>query len=305
MNALAMEIKPAVRERTHVLVSISGPSGSGKTYSALLMARGIVGQGGKIGFIDTEAKRARHHADLTLFDVLDLSPPFGPLRYKEAVQAFVEAGYSCLVIDSASHEWEGTGGCIEMADGGKGLQAWKLPKSQHLKLMNYLLQVPIHIIFCVRAKEKMIQVPDPDKPGKDMIISKGFQPITEKGFIFEMTVSMMLDEETKIPRLTKCPEQLLHAFPDGQRITSTTGEALAKWAEQGVSLDEEFEKLKQEGRDVASMGTERLRQWFKKLTKTNQASVKPTLDGELKSIAEEADRQAPEVQKEDDPFADT
>ena len=72
---MSFEIKPAVREKTHVLVSLAGPSGCGKTYSALLMARGLVGSSGKIGFIDTEAKRARHYADLTPFDVADMTPP--------------------------------------------------------------------------------------------------------------------------------------------------------------------------------------------------------------------------------------
>lgn len=302
--SLALEIKPAIRERTHILASLAGPSGSGKTYSALLMARGIVGKDGKIGFIDTEAKRARHYADLTPFDVLDLAPPFSPLRYLEAVKAFYERGYKILVIDSASHEWEGTGGCIEMAEGGKGLLAWQRPKSDHKKLMNFLLQVPMHVIFCCRAREKMVQVKNP-QTGKDEIVNTGWHAIAEKNFIYEMTVSMILDEETKIPRLTKCPEQLLHAFPSNQRISEATGDALRKWAEQGVSLDEEFEALKQEGRDIASLGTAKLREWFVGLTKIKQASIKPILDSELKSIADDADRseaaREPEA-SDDDPF---
>lgn len=302
MNAL--EIKPAVRERTHVLVSLAGPSGSGKTYSALLMARGIVGPEGKIGFIDTEAKRARHYADLTPFEVLDLTPPFSPLRYRESIENFAAVGYQCLVIDSISHEWEGTGGCIEMAEGKSGLQAWNKPKSEHKKLMNYLLQVPMHIIFCCRAREKLAQVKNPDT-GKDEIVNQGWHAIVEKNFIFEMTVSMILDEQSKVPRITKCPAQLLHAFPEGQQITPATGEALRKWAEQGVSLDEEFERLKHDGRAAAQAGMESLRTWFKALPKSKQASLKPSLDGELKSIAEEADRHEPNDDESDNPFRGT
>lgn len=299
---MTLHIKEAVREKTHVLMSFSGPSGCGKTYSGLLLARGLVGSKGKIGFIDTEAKRARHYAELTPFEVLDMKPPFSPLRYIEHIKAFEEAGFKALVIDSMSHEWEGTGGCMEMAEGKKGLLAWQRPKADHRKLMNHILQSQMHIIFCCRAKEKMVQVKN-QQTGKDEIVSKGIQPILEKNFIFEMTISMMLDEQTKIPVLTKCPEQLLHAFPQGVRLTSEAGEDLAKWAEQGIDLDLKFEALAQEGREIAGHGLDELREWYGKLSKPKQASIEPLIHSELKSIAEDADRKGPpEETREADPF---
>ncbi|MCV9910019.1 ATP-binding protein [Brucella sp. HL-2] len=103
-----MKIERAVREKTFTLTSIAGPSGSGKTYSALLYARGLVGQEGKIGFIDTENKRSRFYADVAGgFDVIDLDPPFTSSRYIQAIKAFEKAGYTAIIIDSISHEWEG------------------------------------------------------------------------------------------------------------------------------------------------------------------------------------------------------
>ena len=299
---MSSEIKRAVREKTHVLISLAGFSGSGKTYSALLLARGMVGPKGKIGFIDTEAKRARHYSDLTPFDVIDLKPPFTPHRYMEKIKMFQEAGYTTLVIDSMSHEWDGTGGCIEMAEGKRGLQAWQKPKSDHKKLMNYLLQVPMHIIFCCRAKEKMVQVYNAEK-GKDDVVSQGVQAIQEKGFIYEMTVSMRLDEQTKIPLLTKCPEQLVHAFPQGVRLTEEAGAALANWAEQGEDLDLQFEALEQEGRDAAGEGMAALERWYLGLSKPKRAGMKPLIDGDLKSVARTADSKTPpEETREADPF---
>lgn len=286
---MSFEIKPAVREKTHVLVSLAGPSGCGKTYSGLLLARGLVGPSGKIGFIDTEAKRARHYADLTPFDVIDMTPPFSPLRYLNAVKTFADAGYKALVIDSMSHEWEGTGGCIEMAEGGKGLLAWQRPKSEHKKLMNYLLQVPMHVVFCCRAREKMVQVRNP-QTGKDEIINQGWHAIAEKNFIFEMTASMLLDEKTKIPTLTKCPEALLSAFPEGQRITPECGAKLRSWSEEGVAIDEALQALIADGQEAAELGVAALRRWFQGLTKPDQAKVKPILDERLKASAEEVDR---------------
>jgi len=287
---MTMQIVPAIREKTHLLVSLAGPSGSGKTYSALLLARGMAGPEGKIGFIDTEAKRARHYADLTPFDVIDLEPPFSPLRYLEAIKTFAHAGYHVLVIDSMSHEWEGTGGCVEMAEGGKGIGAWKEPKAQHKKLMNNLLQMPMHVIFCCRAREKMLQVKNP-QTGRDEVVNDGFHAIAEKNFIFEMTVSMLLDEKTKVPMLTKCPEQLIPAFPQGQKLNETVGSKLAEWAEEGVTIDKEFERLKAEGRDKAEHGKAALKQWSDNLDKADRARLKPYIIGTLLQLAESNEKQ--------------
>lgn len=282
------DIKKAVREQTHALISMSGPSGCGKTYSALLVALGLAGEDGKIGFIDTEAKRSRHYAELADFDVIDLAPPFTPARYIENIKKFEEAGYAVLIIDSTSHEWEGTGGVMEMAEGKNGLHAWNDPKAKHRKLMNHILQSQMHIIFCCRAREKMAQVYNVKK-GKDDIVSQGIQPVVEKNFIFEMTVSMVLDEKTKIPELTKCPEKLLHAFPAGMMLSEETGKAIAAWANEGKAPDLKFEAMAREGREQANKGKVALREWYKFLPDDIRDSALDLVNGELLSIAEAHD----------------
>lgn len=289
-----MEIARAKRENTWTLLSLAGPSGAGKTYSAILLARGLVGPEGKIGFIDTENKRSRFYAKIGGgFDVMDLRPPFSPARYIEAIQDFESAGYRALVIDSVSHEWEGQGGVVEMADaieaasGKTGLHVWKKPKAEHKRFMHALLQTRMHLVFCCRAKELLKQVKD--AKGKTEIVNEGFVAIQEKNFIYEMSVSMLLDPSTHIPLLTKCPEDLLSAFRPGEKITVATGEAIRAWAEEGEVLDEETEALLDVARSAANLGTEQLRSWFKKLPKPKQKIVK-TNEPELKSMAAEADK---------------
>lgn len=44
--------RKAVRKGTPALISLWGVSGSGKTYSALTLARGLVGPEGTIGLIE-------------------------------------------------------------------------------------------------------------------------------------------------------------------------------------------------------------------------------------------------------------
>ena len=68
--------RKATREKVFLKLAVTGPSGSGKTYSALRLARGLVGPTGKIALIDTENGSASLYADRFQFDVLDIAPPF-------------------------------------------------------------------------------------------------------------------------------------------------------------------------------------------------------------------------------------
>ena len=289
-----MKIERAVREKTYTLTSIVGPSGSGKTYSALLYARGLVGPEGKIGFIDTENKRSRFYADVAGgFDVIDLDPPFTSGRYIEAIKAFEKAGYPAIVVDSISHEWEGSGGVLEQAEAIEdrtkraGLHCWQKPKAGHKKLMNELLQTRAHLIFCCRVKEKVVQAKGRD--GKTEIINEGFVVVQEKSFIYEMTVSMMLEEGTHVPTLQKCPGDLLNAFPQGSRITTQIGASVAQWSNEGRSVDMGLEEAKREGLSVAAQGMGPLTAWWKALDK-DKKSVLEAFKDTLKSIASAHDQ---------------
>ncbi len=289
-----MKIERAVREKTYTLTSIAGPSGSGKTYSALLYARGLVGPDGKIGFIDTENKRSRFYADVAGgFDVIDLDPPFTSGRYIEAIKAFEKAGYTAIVVDSISHEWEGSGGVLEQAEAIEertkraGLHCWQKPKAGHKKLMNELLQTRAHLIFCCRVKEKVVQAKGRD--GKTEIINEGFVVVQEKSFIYEMTVSMMLEEGTHVPLLQKCPGDLLNAFPQGSRITTQIGNAVSQWSNEGRAVDTEVEDAKREGLLIANQGVAPLTQWWSALTPAKKKVLESFKDT-LKSIASAHDQ---------------
>src|SRR5213075_2169371 len=113
-----LNIAPAERAGAHLLIQLYGPPRSGKTYTALRIARGMVGAKGKIGVLDTESGRARLYSDKVPggFVVGELSPPYTPRRYLEAIEEFLAYGVDMLVVDSFSHCWEGPGGVLEMAD---------------------------------------------------------------------------------------------------------------------------------------------------------------------------------------------
>jgi AAA domain len=237
---MSFKIEPAKRRRVPMLISMAGVSGAGKTYSALLLAAGLAGKGGTVGFLDTENGRGSMYADSAGimaalpngYEIAEMREPFSPSRYIEAVEAMEAHGCKVLVIDSMTHEWEGWGGCADIAENNKlrGMPNWAKAKMEHKRMMNYLLASSMHIIFCLRAREKTAIVKGAN--GKEEFVQKGLQPVQEKNFAFEMTLSLLLDETTHHPVVTKCPEPLMHLFRGDQPlVTRAMGEKLLAWAE--------------------------------------------------------------------------
>ncbi|GBQ09058.1 AAA family ATPase [Saccharibacter floricola] len=277
---MSFTIKPAIREKIGLLFGIAGASGSGKTFSALTLAEGIKGKNGKIAVIDTEAGRALHYAPCPgekadpskgTFDFLhlDFQPPFEPMRYVAAIKAAEDAGATVIVIDSMSHEWDGEGGCADMAEAAALAAAtdrqgnvaqwkieamtapsWKKPKQQHKRMMARLIQTRTHLIFCLRAQEKIkfekVENPQTGR-SRNEIRQMGFQPICEKSFMFELSGSMTMHPDTPGEPRYDLPRKLNHdlqvIFPAGKQITSAAGERLQRWAETGTDRPPEDKNL--------------------------------------------------------------
>ena len=85
-----MKFVKAKRQKAKLRLGLTGPSGAGKTYSALLLAKGL---GGSIACIDTERGSASLYDNVAEFDTLDLSPPYTPERYIQAIEEAGMAGY--------------------------------------------------------------------------------------------------------------------------------------------------------------------------------------------------------------------
>src|SRR5262245_59863896 len=205
MMARTFEERIAVRERVPVLFGIMGPSGGGKTFSALRVASGIQKvSGGDIFFIDTEARRALHYADMFSFRHVEFNAPHGSLDYLDAIKFCHERKAGVIIIDSMSHEHEGEGGLVDMHDkeldaiAGDdarkrerlSMVAWVKPKAARRKLINAILQMNTNFVFCFRAKES--SKPVRNKEGKTEIVHQGFRPIAGEEFVFEMTVCCLL-----------------------------------------------------------------------------------------------------------------
>ncbi len=251
-EAPAFNVVEAVREAVPSLTALWGFSDSGKTYSALRYARGLVGPKGKIVVIDTENKRAKFYAGMFGgFGHIDLQPPFTPHRYTAAVEAAVKAGADAIIIDSASHVWQGEGGVLEQADAtnASGLRKWQAPKTAYVRMVNRMLRSPVHMIFCLRAKEHYVQ----KGAGKQAeVVHMGQIPIFGAGFIYEMTVAIRMESGSRTPLTVKSPDPIADVLQIGEYITEDHGQRIAAWLAGGSPVDHELTELQASARSVAT-----------------------------------------------------
>lgn len=227
---MPVTFKPAARKQAKMRLAIAGPSGSGKTYSALLIARGLVGPEGKIAVIDTERGSASLYADLTPFDVCELAPPFTPERYIEAIRAAEAAGYDAIIIDGLSHAWAGPGGVLDLHDAAAAKEknsytAWRLVTPRHNDLVDAMLQSKCHIITTMRSKTEYAQV---EEGGKKKVVKLGMAPVQRDGMEYEFTVFLDLDASHN----AVASKDRTSLF-DGQifRPDESTGRKLREWLE--------------------------------------------------------------------------
>lgn len=289
-----LNLRKAEREGARLVIGISGISGSGKTRTALELAYGLANyQAEKIFFIDTENRRGslyadvlkNEHGDVQQFWIGDLDAPFSPQRYIDAIRECELAGAEVLIIDSISHEWEGTGGCEEIATLANPMKPqWNRAKAEHKRFMNALLQSNMHIIVCIRAREKvkLIKV-----NGKTEYEPQGIMPVTEKNVLFEMTASMMMWDSGKSQQVMKCPEELLPILGREQGyITAQDGLALRQWVQGGNKLDPKVEAYRNKLRGVTEQGEQYTQECWDK----TPPAIRKKLGDEFKQSLLEAAR---------------
>lgn len=291
-----LNIRQAKRGGSKPIIGIAGVSGSGKTFTALKIARGMVSKPSEIGLLDTENKRGSLYADILdgPFQIGDLYAPFSPARYSEAIKEFQAAGVKVLVIDSISHEWEGEGGCDDIANAPKAngeprkIANWIGAKRQHKSFMNTLLYCPMPVIVCIRAREKT-DFKNPEKP-----VSLGLQPICEKNFMFELTASMLIENEGKKQTFLKMPAFLKPFFGNGAGyLGEQAGKQVIEWFDVGDKDSPEIAAVKAEMLSACEFGLAGLMAIWNSLT----PAMKKKLESHkniCKASAEEYDRQAKE-----------
>lgn len=313
-----------------LLIGLQGPPGSGKSLSSLRLARGIQSvRPGPIRVIDTEAGRsAAYRADIE-FGLVRLDPPYRPTRFLAAIQELIRLDApACIIVDSLSDFWDGTGGILEWHEQevsrrvGKGneenwarrdavsMAAWIVPKADLNRFGGGVLRITTPIIFTFRAREKTRPIRDP-ATGKTVPTKLGYIAIAPAEICHAMTAMCLLpphadgrpiwkSEEVGQDFLLKRPNFLREILTEAQ-LDETTGAKLATWA-QGTALPampaavpvaEPVVDVEEVLTVAAQRGVEVFRETWKGMTKAQTRHIPKERLDMLAAIAREADARHP------------
>jgi len=224
--------KKASRKRVYLKIGVTGPSGAGKSYSSLKLAEGLA-NGGTIAAIDTENGSMSLYDNLTDFDVLDLSPPFEPKKYIQAIRDAENAGYTVLIVDSFSHAWKYLLSKKEDLDrrGGQGqnnkFANWGPVKAEADELKDAILQSKLHVICCMRSKTEYEQ-----SGGK--VTKLGTAAVQEPDVEYEFTTVFDVDMAHK----AMTSKDRTGCFGgDAFKIGVNTGQVFLKWLDSASSQE--------------------------------------------------------------------
>jgi hypothetical protein len=218
--------------------------------AALSIAKGL---GGKIALIDTERGSASLYADPVrlgdgsvwtppAFDTMEMIPPFTPEKFVNAIEEAESAGYDILIIDSTTHEWNGSGGVLELVKqvakakfGGNDWSAWSELTPRHQKFIDAILNSNMHIIGTMRSKTETDQITD-DR-GKKKVVKLGMKAEQREGTDYEYTVVLDLIHDGHYATSSKDRTGLFGGDPE--KVSEATGKKLLNWLNSGAELKPE------------------------------------------------------------------
>lgn len=225
-----MDLRKSNRSQAKIRIALQGASGSGKTYSSLLLAHGLCQDWSKIAVIDTENQSADLYSHLGQYNVLSLSPPFNPERYREAIATCEASGMEVIIIDSLSHEWEGEGGILDLHGRmeGNSFANWAKMTPRHNALVQKILHSNTHIIATVRSKQDYIIT---EKNGKQVPEKVGLKAVQRDGLEYDFSIVFEVDIYHQAVSSKDRTQLFVQKTPftiDGQ-----TGQKIREWCEGG------------------------------------------------------------------------
>lgn len=233
-------IRKAQKSQAWLRMGISGPAGSGKTFTALKVASGLAGERGKIAVIDTQRGQADHYGDDFSFDLIELNDHH-PESFIRAMNALVKEGYTYIIIDSATHEWTGKNGCLELHEEvarktKNTFTAWKEVTPLHNKFFDTINNIPANVIGTIRAKQDHVQEKN-EQTGKTEVKKVGMGTIQREGADYEFDILMEMDID-HYGTITKCRDGESKAGMDGKVFKKPGAEfveSLRSWLSSGAA----------------------------------------------------------------------
>lgn len=228
-----MHLEKATRRQAKIKMSLAGSSGSGKTYSSLLLAYGLSTDFKKVCVIDTENKSSSLYSHLGNFNVINLTAPFHPDKYVEAIKLAEDAGMEVIIIDNATHAWSGKGGYLELHEKEtakmripNSFTAWAQITPLYQRYIDAIVNSSCHVICNLRSKTEYVMA---ERNGKQVPQKVGMAPMIRDGFDFEVTISFDLDQHHK----AFCTKDRTCLFTKQEPfvISTDTGKKILEWCE--------------------------------------------------------------------------
>lgn len=226
-----MKLQLATRQQARIRLGIQGPSGSGKTHGALQIGIGLAnGDWTKIAVIDTEYGSASLYSHLGPYNVINLTAPFGPDRYSDALQICEQAGMEVIIMDSISHEWDGSGGILDIHNAmtGNSFTNWGRVTPLHSAFVQSILASSCHVITTIRSKQDYVLT---DKNGKMVPEKVGLKGVQRDGIEYELTTLFEIDIKHNVTA-TKDRTSLFSGKPEF-KLTPIIGQKLNDWCNLG------------------------------------------------------------------------
>ena len=218
-----MQLKQTKRSQVKIKMALTGMSGSGKSMSALLLAKGLCnGDLSKTAVIDSE-NAINLYSHIGNFNVLNITVPFTPDKYMQAIDVCEKAGMEVIILDSISQEWQ----CLLQIHGtlqGNSFTNWNRVTPLHTAFVQRILQSTCHIICTIRTKQDYLME---TKEGKITISKVGTKPIKRNEIEYEFTTVLSINAEHKA-KATKDRTGLFAGKPESQ-ITEETGKQILEW----------------------------------------------------------------------------
>jgi hypothetical protein len=218
-----MKLEKASRKKAKIKMALQGPSGSGKTYSSLLVAYGLCNDWSKIAVVDSENHSSDLYAHLGAYNVLNLTAPFTPEKYIQAIDVCEKAGMEVIIIDSVTHEWE------NLIDYHSSLQGnsftnWAKVTPRHNDFVQKILQSSCHVICTIRTKQDYVLN---EKNGKMVPEKVGLKSVQRENLDYELTLVFDLDMKNHAVA-SKDRTGLFFGKPE-QKLSIQTGQLIHDW----------------------------------------------------------------------------
>jgi hypothetical protein len=139
---------------------------------------------------------------------------------------------SVVIIDSISHEWEGTGGILDLhgSMAGNSFTNWAKLTPRHNAFVQEILQSPVHIIATIRTKQDYVLS---DKNGRMVPEKVGLKSVTRDGMDYEFTLVFDLDIKNRATS-SKDRTGLFMGKPE-QKLSTLTGKVILEWCNESKS----------------------------------------------------------------------